>query len=145
MLGRVQAGRPGPVTFAELEEPVRGLLRDFGLPPASYHLKFPLHHLTSDGLWTITDAADATDATGADAGPLDTSVTKLRRRSDGPAGADLRGRADRRPHRPGARREAKLAVFDYLETFNNPRRCHSALGQIAPTTFEAQHTATTAA
>ena len=30
------------------------------------------------------------------------------------------------------RREAKLAVFDYLETFYNPRRQHSALGQIAP-------------
>jgi putative transposase len=38
------------------------------------------------------------------------------------------------------RREAKLAVFDYLETFYNPRRRHSALGQIAPATFEARHT-----
>jgi putative transposase len=35
------------------------------------------------------------------------------------------------------RREAKLAVLDYLETFYNPRRRHSALGQIAPATFEA--------
>jgi putative transposase len=43
------------------------------------------------------------------------------------------------------RREAKLAVFDYLETFYNPRRRHSALGQIAPATFEARHTLTTAA
>lgn len=72
MLGRVQAGRTGPVTFAELEEPVRGLLRDFGPPRASYHPEFPFHHLTSDGLWVITDA------TGADARALDTSVTKLR-------------------------------------------------------------------
>ena len=50
---------------------------------------------------------------------------------------------------PGGRfatgREAKLAVFDYLETFYNPRRRHSALGQIAPATFEARHTLTTAA
>ncbi len=37
------------------------------------------------------------------------------------------------------RREAKLAVFDYLETFYNPRRRHSALGQISPAQFEAQH------
>src|SRR4051794_20147369 len=44
-----------------------------------------------------------------------------------------------------ARREAKLAVFDYLGTFNNPHRRHSALGQIAPATFEARHTSTTAA
>ena len=43
------------------------------------------------------------------------------------------------------RREAKLAVFDYLETFYNPRRRHSALGNIAPATFEARHTLTTAA
>jgi putative transposase len=43
------------------------------------------------------------------------------------------------------RREAKLAVFDYLETFYNPRRRHSALGQIAPATFEARHTLTTTA
>lgn len=72
MLGRVQAGRTGPVTFADLEVPVRGLLRDFGPPRTSYHPEFPFHHLTSDGLWTITDA------TGADARPLDTSVAKLR-------------------------------------------------------------------
>ena len=44
-----------------------------------------------------------------------------------------------------SRREAKLAVFDYLETFYNPRRRHSALGQISPTVFEARHTASTAA
>ena len=37
------------------------------------------------------------------------------------------------------RREAKLAVFDYLETFYNPRRRHSALGHISPADFEAQH------
>ena len=44
-----------------------------------------------------------------------------------------------------SRREAKLAVFDYLETFYNPRRRHSALGQISPTAFEKRHTASTAA
>ena len=43
------------------------------------------------------------------------------------------------------RREAKLAVFDYLETFYNPRRRHSALGQISPADFEARHTAATTA
>jgi putative transposase len=40
-----------------------------------------------------------------------------------------------------SRREAKLAVFDYLEAFYNPRRRHSALGQISPAQFEARHTA----
>lgn len=43
------------------------------------------------------------------------------------------------------RREAKLAVFDYLEAFYNPRRRHSALGQISPAQFEARHTAQAAA
>lgn len=38
-----------------------------------------------------------------------------------------------------SRHEAKLAVFDYLETFYNPRRRHSALGLIAPAVFEAKH------
>lgn len=53
---------------------------------------------------------------------------------------------DRQPGgRFATRREAKLAVFDYLETFYSPRRRHSALGLIAPATFEARHTLTTAA
>ena len=43
------------------------------------------------------------------------------------------------------RREAKLAVFDFLEAFYNPRRRHSALGQISPAQFEARHTAQQAA
>jgi len=43
------------------------------------------------------------------------------------------------------RREAKLAVFDYLETFYNPRRRHSSLGQISPARYEKEHTARTAA
>jgi putative transposase len=53
---------------------------------------------------------------------------------------------DRRPGgRFATRREAKLAVFDYLATFYNPRRRHSALGQTSPATFEARHTVTPAA
>lgn len=36
------------------------------------------------------------------------------------------------PHRGGAR----LAIFDYLEGIYNPRRRHSALGQVAPAEFE---------
>ncbi len=39
------------------------------------------------------------------------------------------------------RREAKLAVFDFLETFYNPRRRHSALGMRSPLAFEASHQA----
>jgi len=39
------------------------------------------------------------------------------------------------------RRQAKLAVFDFLETFYNPRRRHSALQMRAPLAFEAAHRA----
>jgi putative transposase len=32
--------------------------------------------------------------------------------------------------------EARMAVFDYLEAFYNPRRRHSALGYLSPTAYE---------
>lgn len=35
--------------------------------------------------------------------------------------------------------EAKMAVFDFIEGFYNPRRRHSALGQISPVAFERRH------
>jgi putative transposase len=41
--------------------------------------------------------------------------------------------------------EARVAVFDYLEGFYNPRRRHSALGQLSPADFERSHQATYAA
>ena len=41
--------------------------------------------------------------------------------------------------------QAKLEVFDYIETFYNLRRRHSAIGQVAPAVFEAQHHRTIAA
>ena len=31
---------------------------------------------------------------------------------------------------------AKTAIFDYLETFYNTRRLHSALGYVSPADFE---------
>jgi len=39
---------------------------------------------------------------------------------------------------PASRRHAELAVFDYIETFYNPVRRHSSLGQISPVAFENQ-------
>jgi transposase InsO family protein len=34
--------------------------------------------------------------------------------------------------------EAKLAIFDYIETFYNPKRLHSALGYQSPVVFESK-------
>ena len=40
-----------------------------------------------------------------------------------------------------SRHEAKLAVFDFLETFYNPRRRHSSLAMMSPASFEAAYRA----
>lgn len=37
------------------------------------------------------------------------------------------------------RTEARMAVFDFIEGFYNPRRRHSALGQVSPAEFERRH------
>ncbi len=36
-------------------------------------------------------------------------------------------------------RDAKLAIFDYIEVFYNRRRRHTAIGNVAPATFESGH------
>jgi transposase InsO family protein len=33
-------------------------------------------------------------------------------------------------------RDAKMALFDYIEVFYNQRRRHSTLGQVSPAVFE---------
>jgi len=40
--------------------------------------------------------------------------------------------------KPRTRVEARLRVFDYIETFYNPKRLHSALGYKSPVEFEKQ-------
>lgn len=43
------------------------------------------------------------------------------------------------PTTPESRRQAELMVFDYIETYYNPRRIHSALGYASPIEFETAH------
>jgi putative transposase len=43
------------------------------------------------------------------------------------------------------RAEARLAVFDYIEVFYNPRRRHSALGYLSPADFERRYRSETTA
>jgi putative transposase len=38
--------------------------------------------------------------------------------------------------------EARIAVFEFIEGFYNPRRRHSSLGYLSPVKFECQFTAT---
>jgi transposase InsO family protein len=40
---------------------------------------------------------------------------------------------------PATRRDAELAIFDYIETFYNSTRRHSSLGYLSPVAFENQH------
>ena len=40
------------------------------------------------------------------------------------------------------RREARVAIFDFIEAFYNRHRLHSSLGYMAPVQFESEHQAT---
>ena len=35
--------------------------------------------------------------------------------------------------------EARMAMFDFIEAWYNPRRRHSALGQMSPINYEKEH------
>ena len=47
------------------------------------------------------------------------------------------------PHRRfDGHRDAKLAIFDYIEVFYNRQRRHTSIGSVPPVTFEARHAET---
>jgi predicted restriction endonuclease len=45
------------VPFADVYDPHKKLLRDFGPPRKSYHPEYSFWHLQSDGLWVIPERA----------------------------------------------------------------------------------------
>jgi putative transposase len=48
-------------------------------------------------------------------------------------------------HQFRAHTQARMAVFDFIEGFYNPRRRHSALDQLSPVHYERSHQARYAA
>ncbi|HUK71192.1 MAG TPA: HNH endonuclease [Streptosporangiaceae bacterium] len=54
-LGYFQRHGDSPILYSEAEEQLGRLLREFG-PPRKTTAAYPFHHLTSDGLWTVTTA-----------------------------------------------------------------------------------------
>lgn len=60
--------------FDQIEEPLSGLLEEFGPPRKSPHPELPFYHLTNDGVWEIEDR-----------GPL-----RIRRGSKNPLRSELR-------------------------------------------------------
>ena len=56
-LARLQRGEDRLVPFADVYDPLKKLLRDFGPPRTSFHLEYIFWHLQSDGLWVIPQSA----------------------------------------------------------------------------------------
>lgn len=52
-LGRLARGESEPVSYAEVDEQLGALLRDFGPDRDSYHPEYPFWRLSNDGLWRV--------------------------------------------------------------------------------------------
>lgn len=55
ILARLQRGEQSIASFAEIDQPLKTLLQDFGPSRKSYHPEYPFWHLQSDGLWVIPE------------------------------------------------------------------------------------------
>lgn len=64
LIARAEAGLPGEVRFAEIEEDLAKYLREFGPSRKSYHPEFPFWHLQTDGFWRLRDAGALQKKTG---------------------------------------------------------------------------------
>lgn len=103
-LGQLQQRGPGDIAYSDVEQRLVDMLRDFGPPRRTHSPQYPFHHLTSDGLWHISDRH------GNDARPLDTRVAALR--SAGARGRLDPGFADALQHQPGLMSAVAHALLD---------------------------------
>ncbi len=56
-LGRIQRGESRELLYAEIDEPLRGLLEKYGPTRSSYHPEYPFWYLQNDGVWHVAEAA----------------------------------------------------------------------------------------
>jgi transposase InsO family protein len=96
-----------------------------------------LHHSDRGSQYVDADYIAALDAAG-----IDRSMSRAGNCYDNAAmesfWSTLKSDTGLDESTPASRRHAELAVFDYIETFYNPTRRHSSLGQISPVAFEKQ-------
>ena len=52
-LGRIGKGQPRLISYEEVDESLRHLLREFGPPRRSLHPEYPFWRLQNDGLWRV--------------------------------------------------------------------------------------------
>jgi transposase InsO family protein len=94
-----------------------------------------LHHSDRGGQYVDEDYIKALDAAG-----IERSMSRSGNCFDNAAmesfWSNLKSDTELDKRIPASRRHAELAVFDYIETFYNPTRRHSSLGQISPVAFE---------
>ena len=55
LLARAQRGESNQVAFEEIDQPLAGLLREFGPPTRSQRPEYPFWYLQSDGFWHVHD------------------------------------------------------------------------------------------
>ncbi len=64
LIARASSRANRRVRFAEIENGLEILLRDFGPPRKSYHPEFPFWHLQTDGFWEVEAADELPKKTG---------------------------------------------------------------------------------
>ena len=81
-LARLQRGESRLISFTDLQEPFKKLLREFGPSRKSHHPEYPFWHLQSDGLWVIPERA-----------ALDRDLSERSRQNNPPKSVLIRERA----------------------------------------------------